>query len=129
MHEQFQLLSDDEKTFVRDSLEFGFRHHRYRKGLMSSDDLEKQRRQTYNSDATFGDSMWEDEEDVMDDEMITEEDVAISTTHQDVANRRGSYRRQSNQSAQEDDEIDLTVPAEQNLSYLKERRLVIEIFP
>jgi hypothetical protein len=126
LHEQFQLLDDDEKSFVRDSLEFGFRHHRNRRDLTSGDGMERQRRMTYNSDATFGDSMWEDEEeeqDIMDEEM-KEEGSAIPPVALDVAHVP-DLGRDSRYYEEPQDEIDLTARPEKKLSSIEEKRFVI----
>ncbi|CAO3659803.1 unnamed protein product [Umbelopsis vinacea] len=123
LHEQFQLLDDDEKSFVRDSLEFGFRHHRNRRDLTSSDGMERQRRMTYNSDATFGDSMWEDEEeeqDMMDEEM-NEEGSAIPPVAHDVAHA-SDLGRDPRYYEEAQDEIDLTAKPEKKLSSIEEIR-------
>ncbi|KAI9280156.1 hypothetical protein BC943DRAFT_340294 [Umbelopsis sp. AD052] len=114
MHARFQLLDEDEKTFVRDSLEFGFRHHRNRRGFLSSDDMEKQRRLTYNSDATFGDSMWEDEDELMEEEM--DDAVLPSKPHRD--------EHQQTVSRDSLDEIDLTTQVHHELAAKEEQSLV-----
>lgn len=117
MHSRFQLLDEDEKTFVRESLEFGFRHHRNRRGFLSSDDIERQRRLTYNSDATFGDSMWEDEDELMEDEVsINDDDVGPSRARRDE-----QYQNVSRASS---DEIDLTTHVRDELAAKKEQPLV-----
>ncbi|KAI8575971.1 hypothetical protein K450DRAFT_259234 [Umbelopsis ramanniana AG] len=113
MHARFQLLDEDEKTFVRDSLEFGFRHHRNRRGFLSSDEVEKQRRLTYNSDATFGDSMWEDEDELMEEEVSMDDDVATSKAH------RGEHQQKV--SRESSDEIDLTMPVHNELAAKEEQ--------
>jgi hypothetical protein len=118
MHARFQLLDEDEKTFVRDSLEFGFRHHRNRRGFVSSDDTERQRRLTYNSDATFGDSMWEDEDEMMEDEVSMDEDIVPSRAHRDE-----SHQKVSRDSS---DEIDLTTQVHGELAAKREQPLVID---
>jgi hypothetical protein len=123
MHMRFQLLDEDEKTFVRDSLEFGFRHHRNRRGLLSSDDddIERQRRMTYNSDATFGDSMWEDdEEEKIDDNVSMNDEGAPSVPH--IVDHHHKLSREST------DEIDLTTQV-QELAAKKEQQLVINFSP
>ncbi|KAG2185385.1 hypothetical protein INT44_002176 [Umbelopsis vinacea] len=111
MHARFQLLDEDEKTFVRDSLEFGFRHHRNRRGFLSSDDMEKQRRLTYNSDATFGDSMWEDEDELMEEEL--DDAVLPSKPHRD--------EHQQTVSRDSLDEIDLTTQVHHELAAKEEQ--------
>ncbi|KAG2181266.1 hypothetical protein INT43_008849 [Umbelopsis isabellina] len=101
IYEQFQLLDEDDQAFIRDSLEFGFRHNRSRRGVLSSDDPEQQRRMTYNSDTTFGTSMWEDEDDDMGEPQIpAQSDVLSSSKRQSGLREEHVY---------EEDEIDLTV--------------------
>jgi hypothetical protein len=120
MHSRFQLLDEDEKTFVRESLEFGFRHHRNRRGFLSSDDIERQRRLTYNSDATFGDSMWEDEDELMEDEVSMDDDVAPSRAHRDEQNQ--------NVSRDSSDEIDLTTHVRDELAAAKKEQPLVNRF-
>ncbi|KAH8553060.1 centromere kinetochore component CENP-T-domain-containing protein [Umbelopsis sp. PMI_123] len=123
MHMRFQLLDEDEKTFVRDSLEFGFRHHRNRRGLLSSDDddIERQRRMTYNSDATFGDSMWEDdEEEKIDDNVSMNDEGAPSVPH--LVDHHHKLSREST------DEIDLTTQV-QELAAKKEQQEALPNIP
>lgn len=108
IYEQFQLLDEDEQAFIRDSLEFGFRHNRSRRGMLSSDDPEQQRRMTYNSDTTFGTSMWEDEDDDMGEpQILAQSDVLSSSKHQSELREEQVY---------EEDEIDLTVKQTQKAS-------------
>jgi hypothetical protein len=113
MYEQFQALDEDEQAFIRDSLEFGFRHNRSRRGLLSSDDPEQQRRMTYNSDTTFGTSMWEDEDDEMEESEVPH--IPLSAQADPLGtNRRQSGLRQKEE--YDEDEIDLTARQSQKAS-------------
>ncbi|KAJ2964123.1 hypothetical protein NQZ79_g957 [Umbelopsis isabellina] len=108
IYEQFQLLDEDEQAFIRESLEFGFRHNRSRRGVLSSDDAEQQRRMTYNSDTTFGTSMWEDEDDDMGEPQIPAQSHVLGTS------KRQSGLRQEQEI--DEDELDLTVKQIQKAS-------------
>ena len=115
LNEQFQLLDEDEQAFIRDSLEFGFRHHRSRRGLMSSDDNDKGRRLTYNSDTTFGTSIWEDEEDRVEEKSAPSVSSAIPVRVPGTKIDRGVKEQ-----VEQGDKIDLTAQESEKISSMEE---------